>query len=188
VKEETIYVMAKQYGFYFDADRCVQCRTCEVACKSTRNVEPRVKWRRVVEIWGGHYPNVTRAFFSLACMHCGKPPCIEACPTGAISKRDEDGIVVVDRDKCNGCRDCLPACPYGVPQFGEDGIMQMCDFCTGIDIEPACAASCPTEALKFGALDELLVQEKRKGANRMGGPTEPSVIIAGESQFPSMVI
>lgn len=179
--------MARQYGFYFDADRCVQCRTCELACKSLRNVEPGIKWRRVIDIWGGVYPNVTRAFFSLACMHCGKPACLKVCPTGAISKRHEDGIVVVDRDKCNGCRDCFPACPYGVPQFGEDGIMQMCDFCTGVNMEPACAVSCPTGALNFGALDELLKMARGKPARRMGGPTEPSIVIVGEVELASLV-
>jgi len=179
--------MAKQYGFYFDADRCIQCRTCELACKSVRNIEPAIKWMRVVEIWSGVYPNLTREFFALACMHCAKPACMEVCPTGAISKRGEDGIVVVDRDKCNGCQDCFSACPYGVPQFGDDGIMQMCDFCSGINMEPVCAVCCPTEALKFGSLDQLLQMAKGKGAKRMGGPTKPSVIIAGELQPDSLV-
>jgi anaerobic dimethyl sulfoxide reductase subunit B (iron-sulfur subunit) len=168
--------VAKQYGFYFDADRCVQCRTCEVACKSTHNIEPGVKWRRVVETWGGDYPNVTRTFFSLACMHCGKPACVEVCPTGAIRKRAEDGIVVVDRDKCNGCQECFSACPYGVPQFGEDSVMQKCDFCIGIGGEPSCAASCPTEALNFGDLDDILEMAMGKATKRMEGPTEPSMI------------
>jgi anaerobic dimethyl sulfoxide reductase subunit B (iron-sulfur subunit) len=169
--------MAKQYGFYFDADRCVQCRTCEVACKSNHNIEPGVKWRWVVETWGGDYPDVTRTFFSLACMHCGKPACAAVCPTGAIRKRAEDGIVVVDRDKCNGCQDCLSACPYDIPQFGGDGTMQKCDFCVGIDGEPACAASCPTEALNFGTLDDLLEMSVGKATKKMEGSTEPSIII-----------
>jgi anaerobic dimethyl sulfoxide reductase subunit B (iron-sulfur subunit) len=180
--------VAKQYGFYFDADRCVQCRTCEVACKSVRNVKPGTKWRRVIEIWGGAYPNVTRTFFSMACMHCGKPACVEACPTGAISKRGEDGIVVVDGDKCNGCRDCFQACPYGAPQFDDNGIMEMCDFCTRLNMEPACAVSCPAGALKFGTLDELMEIGKGKGATRMSGPTEPSIVVAGELQLSSLVI
>ncbi len=185
MNKESIYVMPKQHGFHFDADRCVQCRTCEVACKAVRNVKPGAKWRRVIDIWDGTYPNVTRTFFSLACMHCGKPACVEACPTRAISKRSGDGIVVGDRDKClggGGCRDCFSACPYGVPQFGEAGIMQKCDFCTGIDMEPACAVSCPTGALKFGSLNDLMEMTKGKAARRMGGPTEPSVIIVGDFQ------
>jgi anaerobic dimethyl sulfoxide reductase subunit B (iron-sulfur subunit) len=180
--------MTKQYGFYFDADRCVQCRACEVACKSNHNIEPGVKWRQVVETWGGVYPNVTRAFFSLACMHCGKPACIDVCPTEAISKRAEDGIVIVDRDKCNGCQDCFSACPYGVPQFGDNGIMQKCDFCIEIGIEPACAVSCPAEALNYGALDELLEIAKGKAAKRIDGSTEPSIIIVGKLQLTSLSI
>ena len=179
--------MAKQYGFYFDSDRCVQCRACEVACRAVHNIEPGINWMRVVDIWGGVYPDVTRGFFTLACMHCAKPACIEVCPTGAISKRSEDGIVVVDRVKCNGCRDCFSACPYGVPQFGTDGIMQMCDFCSGINMEPACAVCCPTEALNFGDIDELLEMAKGKTVKRMDGPTEPSIIIAGELQPESLV-
>ena len=182
--------MAKQYGFYFDADRCVQCRTCEVVCKTVHDLEPGINWMRVVDIWGGVYPDVTRDFFALACMHCAKPACIEGCPTGAISKRDEDGIVVIDRDKCigsHGCRECFSACPYGVPQFSNDGIMQMCDFCSGINIEPACAVCCPTEALKFGTLDELLEMSMGKAARKMDGPTEPSIIIAGELKPDSLV-
>jgi len=110
-------------------------------------------------------------------MHCGKPTCIEACPTGAISKRAEDGIVVVDGDKCNGCQDCLSACPYVVPQFGDNGIMQKCDCCAELGIEPVCAVSCPAEALNFGTLDELLEMATGKATRRMDGPTEPSVII-----------
>jgi anaerobic dimethyl sulfoxide reductase subunit B (iron-sulfur subunit) len=179
--------MAKQYGFYFNADSCILCRACEVACKEANNIQPGIKWMRVVEIWGGVYPDLTRDFFALACMHCAKPACIEVCPTGAISKRGEDGIVVVDKDKCNGCRDCFSACPYGVPQFGENGIMQMCDFCTGINIEPACEASCPTGALKFGSLDELQEMVQWKGAKKMDGPTEPSIIIAGELPIASLI-
>jgi anaerobic dimethyl sulfoxide reductase subunit B (iron-sulfur subunit) len=188
VNEGTIQAMAKQCGFYFDADRCVQCRTCEVACKTVRDLEPGIQWMRVVEIWGGVYPDLTRDFFALACMHCAKPACIEACPTGAISKRTEDGVAIVEGNKCNGCQDCFAACPYGVPQFGRDGIMQMCDFCTAIDMEPACAVSCPTEALKFGTLDELLEMAKGKVVRRMDGPTEPSVIIVGESELPALVV
>jgi anaerobic dimethyl sulfoxide reductase subunit B (iron-sulfur subunit) len=182
--------VTKQYGFCFDADRCVLCRACEVACKAAHDIEPRIRWMRLVDIWGGVYPNVTRTFFALACMHCGKPTCVEACPTGAISKRREDGIVVVDRDKCigsRGCRDCLSACPYCVPQFGDDGIMQICDFCTGMNMDPACAVCCPTEALRFGTLDDLLKLAKGK-ARKMGGPTEPSIVVVGELQLSSLVV
>lgn len=109
------------------------------------------------------------------------------CPTGAIGKPSEDGIVVVNPDKCDRCRDYFSACPYGVPQFGADGIIQMCDFCVGINMEPACAVSCPTEALKSGPFDELLEMARGKPARKMDSPTEPSVIIAGELPLDSPV-
>ncbi len=169
--------MAKQYGFYFDADRCVQCRACEVACKSANNIEPGPRWRRVIDIWEGEFPNVTCTFFSLACMHCGKPACAEACPTGAITKRAEDGIVVVDRDKCNGCQECSAACPYDVPQFGDDGIMQKCNFCIERGQEPACVATCPAEALRYGTMEELSKLAEVKAAKKLAGLTEPSIYV-----------
>lgn len=172
--------MGKQYGFYYDVSRCVQCRTCEVACKTIRNVEPGLKWRRVVETWGGEFPNVTRTFFSLACMHCAKPACVEVCPTDAITKRAEDGIVVVDRDKCNGCQECFYACPFGVPQFGHDGTMQKCDFCIEIGGEPACVASCPAEAIHYGTIEELSELAAGKAAEKLTGPTEPSIFISNK--------
>jgi anaerobic dimethyl sulfoxide reductase subunit B (iron-sulfur subunit) len=169
--------VVKQYGFYFDSERCIQCRTCEVACSSIHNTEPGIKWRRVIEIWSGEFPDVTRTFFSYACMHCGKPACEVVCPTGAISKRAEDGIVVVDRDKCNGCQECFLVCPYDVPQFGADGTMQMCDFCVELGNEPACVAHCPTEALHYGTIDKQPELPAGKVAEKIYGTTEPSVII-----------
>src|SRR5512136_1088820 len=98
--------MGKQYGFCFDADRCVMCHACEVACKASNSLEPGVNWRKVIEIWQGEFPDVTRTFVSLSCLHCAQPSCLPACPTGAISKRETDGIVIVDQDLCNGCREC----------------------------------------------------------------------------------
>jgi anaerobic dimethyl sulfoxide reductase subunit B (iron-sulfur subunit) len=173
--------MSKQYGFYYDVSRCVQCRTCEVACKSVRNVEQGIKFRRVIKTWGGEFPNTTRTFFSLACMHCINPACVAVCPTRAITKRAEDGIVVVDRDKCNGCRECFSACPYGVPQFGSDGVMQKCDFCLETGGEPACAASCPAEAIYYGTMEELSELARGKEAEKLTGPTGPSVLISNKS-------
>jgi anaerobic dimethyl sulfoxide reductase subunit B (iron-sulfur subunit) len=171
--------LSTQYGFYFDESRCIQCRTCELACKSAHDIEPGVKWRNVIETWNGKYPDITRTFFSLSCMHCENPSCLTACPTGAISKRMDDGIVLVDSSRCNGCRECLPACPYGIPQFGKDGIMQMCDFCIRIGNEPACTVSCPAEALYSGNLDDLVEMAERKGKSikRMDGNTGPSIVV-----------
>ena len=170
--------MGKQYGFFFDADRCIMCHACELACKGTRDVELGVNWRKVVEIWQGEFPNVTRTFVSLSCLHCAEPPCRKACPTGAISKRPEDGIVIVDREKCTGCRECYPACPYGVPQFGADGTMQKCDFCLERGAEPACSTTCPADALFFTTMEELARMAAAKAGKQLPGPGQPSFFLS----------
>jgi anaerobic dimethyl sulfoxide reductase subunit B (iron-sulfur subunit) len=167
----------KQLGFFFNADRCVQCRACELACKAANNVELGPRWRMVIDIWEGVFPAVTRNFFSLSCLHCARPACLKACPANAIYKRAEDGLVLVDREKCTGCRECLAACPYDVPQFSADGIMQKCDYCTGIGQEPACTSVCPAEALFHGTLEELSRLPEAKGAVRLTGPTGPSILV-----------
>ena len=148
----------QQLGFDFDSKKCVQCHACEVACKAAHQVEPGIKWRRVISLWRGKFPAVSNRTVSLSCQHCGNPPCEAVCPTGAIRKRQEDGIVVIDPARCIGCRSCLMACPFGVPQFGAAGKMQKCDLCVErieAGREPACVATCPTGALLFGPLNEL---------------------------------
>ena len=174
--------MKEQYGFYLELDRCIDCWACEVACKQWHGIKAgTVRWRRVIDIWGGKYPDVTRTFLSLACMHCGSPACEAVCPTGAIKKRVEDGVVVVDQDKCTGCHYCFFACPFGIPQYGEDGTMQKCDFCLDRleeGQEPACAATCPTKALHAGTMEELSKLAAEKAATKLGGATQPSVLIS----------
>lgn len=162
--------MVRQYGFHFDAERCVQCHACETACKSKNNIEPGVNWRSVIGIWKGRFPDVTSRTYSIACNHCADPPCRNVCPANVIKKRREDGIVTVNRDKCIGCRSCLTACPFGAPQFGADGFIQKCNMCVSrIDEgkEPACAATCPVTALTFGTLDSLTANAREKSARRL---------------------
>lgn len=154
--------MSAQYGFVFTKDKCIQCHSCEVACKSWRNIELGVKWRRVVNIWEGNYPELKCLSLSVSCMHCVDPECIRACPEGAISKISE-GAVVVDREKCISCQSCLDACPFKVPQFGKDEKMQKCDLCVN-DIKgyyetPPCVKACPTGALLSVNLED---EEKRE--------------------------
>ncbi len=169
--------MGSQYGFFFDADRCVMCHACEVACKAARSVEQGVNWRKVIEFWQGDFPSVSRTFVSMSCLHCAEPPCLKSCPTGAISKRSGDGIVAVDRRLCSGCRDCLAACPYAVPQFGADGTMQKCDFCLERGIMPACVSPCPADAIFFGTMEDLARLAADKGGERLGGFAGPSLFI-----------
>jgi Fe-S-cluster-containing dehydrogenase component len=87
----------------------------------------------------------------VGCRHCDEAPCVEACPEGAIGTREDNGVVLLDSSLCTGCRLCLSACPYGVPQFGEDGKMKKCGGCineigSGSKL-PSCVAVCSTGAL-----------------------------------------
>jgi anaerobic dimethyl sulfoxide reductase subunit B len=154
--------MSAEYGISFVKEKCIQCHGCEVACKSWRDVESGLAWRRVYNIWLGSYPSVKSASVSTGCMHCADPACIEACPEGAIEKRDADGVVVVNSEACTGCRACFEVCPFKVPEFGLDGKMQKCDLCVdAIDMSlenPPCVATCPTRALCFGPMSR---QEKK---------------------------
>ncbi len=145
--------MADGYAFSHDPQRCIKCYTCEIACKEWRGIAAgTIKLRRVYETTIGYFPDVRRTFHSMACQHCPDTPCASACTPGAISRGEVDGIVRVDEEKCNGCRECLAACPFGVPQFDGDGILRLCDQCSdrlAEGMRPICADSCPTQALRW---------------------------------------
>ncbi len=153
-----------QMGFFFDQTRCTGCFTCNVACKDWHDIPAdSANWLRVIEIEKGKFPRVFVAYFVSACWHCANPACVTACPVNAISKRQEDGLVVVDQDKClgkDGCDMCLQACPYGVPQFGteQNAKMQKCNFCIDrleAGNDPICVEACPMRALDAGPLNQL---------------------------------
>ncbi len=158
--------MSVEYGIIFMQEKCTQCHGCEVACKTWRNVEPGISLRTIKNIWKGDYPDVKCLTASISCTHCIDPACVDACPEQAIEKRTEDGIVIVDREACTGCRTCYDACPYGVPQFDTEDKMRKCDLCIGrIDFEketPPCVATCPVNALAFVIMnkEEKLSMEK----------------------------
>jgi anaerobic dimethyl sulfoxide reductase subunit B (iron-sulfur subunit) len=144
--------VAEAYAFSHDSRRCIKCFTCEIACKQWRGIAPgTVKLRRVYEEATGTFPDVHRSFHSVACQHCVDAPCILACAPEALS-RGSDGVVVVDASRCDGCRACEPVCPFEVTQFGEDGVLRLCDLCSDRLAEgkrPICADSCPTQALRW---------------------------------------
>ena len=153
-----------QIGFYFDQPRCTGCFTCIVACKDWNDIDAGpASWRRVITIEKGKYPNLFAVFLSTACYHCLEPACVSACPVGAITKRELDGVVVVDKETCLGkdnCDMCLQACPYDAPQFGaeENAKMQKCHFCLDRLTEnknPACVDACPMRAIDAGPIKEL---------------------------------
>ncbi|MFP4469034.1 MAG: DMSO/selenate family reductase complex B subunit [Bacteroidales bacterium] len=159
--------MSQQLAFYFDADACSGCKTCQIACKDKNDLPLGVLWRRVYEVTGGDWQRKGAAWahnlyaynVSLACNHCKEPVCLKSCPAKAIVKRS-DGIVLIDETKCMGCRYCEWVCPYGSPQFNtEKGVMTKCNLCVDYvekGRNPSCVDSCPMRAMDFGNYDDLV--------------------------------
>ena len=166
----------------FDIKRCIGCNACVVACKQENSLPDGVFFTRTLSEEYGVYPSVNRVYIPTLCNHCEDAPCEKVCPSGATYTR-EDGIVMVDQDKCIGCSTCAVACPYdqrnemtadlfkdGLFGTGEltpfeeqgyirftPGMVTKCDFCSGrVDegLDPACVITCPTDARIFGDLDD----------------------------------
>lgn len=117
MQRELVRAMAKpveqrRWIMVIDIRKCVGCHACTIACIAENKLPPGVVYRPVATREFGEYPNVRIAFLPRPCMHCENPSCVPVCPVRATWKRP-DGIVVIDYDKCIGCRSCLNACPYG---------------------------------------------------------------------------
>jgi anaerobic dimethyl sulfoxide reductase subunit B (iron-sulfur subunit) len=158
--------MTAQLGFLVDATRCINCRTCEIACKDANGAAVGQRLRRVRTFEAGEYPHPLVVNLSMACHHCERPRCVAACPAGAYRKRD-DGIVVHSPERCIGCRLCTWACPYGAPQYDPGaGRVMKCNLCAErLDAggQPACVLACPMRAIEVGPVEELA---QRPGATR----------------------
>jgi Fe-S-cluster-containing hydrogenase component 2 len=100
------------YGMVVDTRRCVGCRACTIACKAENKTPPGVFYTLVLEHVIGVDTEDRPTFATKPCFHCEHPSCTVVCPVGATFKRSQDGIVVVDYDRCIGCRYCMTACPY----------------------------------------------------------------------------
>ncbi len=182
-----------QQGFYFDPALCVKCHACEIACKSWNEVEVGPRWREVVKVTSGSFPEVQAMNVSMACMHCGDAPCLKACPVQAITKRAEDGIVTVDQDKCIGCGFCTWACPFNAPQLAAAaGKMEKCNFCQTPGLERpvglprACEEVCPTGAIKSGSMVELANAGRERVAAKLAATAQqgmPGLMIDAASRF-----
>lgn len=129
---------------------CIGCHSCEVACKQINDLPPGV-FRIKVEEAGPKYNangKIIMRFRVVRCTQCEKPQCVDACPKGALKKR-EDGIVVLDKTLCTGCKTCIDACPIHAIWFNpETGKIEKCDLCVdkGLD-EPFCMKHCITRSL-----------------------------------------
>ncbi len=176
--------MEDPWMFYFDPNRCIGCHACSIACKQRHDRDPDADdWRTVTHLSRGEYPEFEQLPVSMSCMHCHDAPCETVCPPNAITKREEDGIVTVDRDRCIGCHYCAWACPFGAPTYGDEGLMSKCNMCLGQGpgsghdqppkerpedggLQPACESSCVGDAIKAGPRSEVLDHASEKAAVR----------------------
>jgi len=170
----------ESYGFFTDTSVCIGCKACEVACKTWNELpghEPEFgdgydntgsldgqNWRHVQFI--DNVPDATvgvgqgKAWLMMSdvCKHCQHASCMDVCPAGAIIRTEFDSVFI-QPDVCNGCRDCISACPYSVIEMDATaGVAQKCTFCYDRlqgGMEPACAKACPTQSIQFGPTIEL---------------------------------
>jgi tetrathionate reductase subunit B len=155
-----------------DVGRCCGCYNCQLACKDehvdndwTPYAKPQPEtgqfWMKIEEHVCGSLPKVKMHYIPKLCNHCEKPACISACSVNAISTRD-DGLVLIEPEKCTGCKACVSACPYDAIYFNESlNLAQKCTGCAHLLDNgyalPRCVEACPTDAMKFGEVDDLKV-------------------------------
>jgi formate dehydrogenase iron-sulfur subunit len=178
------------YGFFTDTSVCIGCKACEVACKEWNQLPDHdvgflgqsldntgelngSTWRHVQIL--DNVPDETmgegngKAFLLMSdvCKHCQHASCMDVCPTGAIIRTEFD-TVFIQEDVCNGCRNCIAACPYDVINIDEErDVARKCTLCYDRlqgGMEPACAKACPTDSIQFGPLDELRETAKKREA------------------------
>lgn len=190
--------MATAMGFFTDTTVCIGCKACEVACKEWNQLPATnggqnilsgqsydntlqldgIHWRHVqfIEQFNQDRSQARWLLMSDVCKHCVKAGCLDVCPTNAIIRTEFD-TVVIQTDVCNGCRDCIGACPFGVIDINPvTKTAQKCTLCYDRlreGLEPACAKACPTKSIRFGAIDELMaIAEGRVQQLHQGGQTE----------------
>lgn len=165
----------------FDSSRCTACRGCQVACKCWNDLPSTLEkngnpstgsYQSPMNLNGdtrllisfheeaGGDKGVKWAFGRRSCQHCTDAPCATICPSGAVARNEETGLVVVDDSKCIGCKYCHTACPFDVPHYREsNGRMEKCTGCpdrVAQGLAPACVTTCQPGALQFGDRDEML--------------------------------
>lgn len=149
----------KQFTFVVDVDRCIGCKGCQVACKMENCVALGEGRNKVCTIGpNGVYPDLELYFLPTMCQQCENPPCVQACPTGACYKREEDGVILVDQDRCVGCGSCRRACPYQMIRSSRE--LRTADKCTlcaqlrEVGDTPACVRNCSGGALHYGDIND----------------------------------
>ncbi len=171
---------------------CIGCRACQTACKSwnqlpatktvnkgtfenppdlTPNLYNRIRYVEVPS-----ETNMVRwLFVSQRCMHCEDAGCMRICPAPGALFRTKEGAVAFNKDKCIGCKLCVAGCPFDVPRYDENNKISKCHLCSdriAEGLSPACAKTCPTDAIAYGDRDELIAKAKKAGYEKLYGEAD----------------
>ncbi len=189
--------MNERLAFLINTKYCNECKTCEIACKMERKLQPNFKWRKVRSVikfdenatdrMGGNDLN-KKVYVAMSCNHCADPQCVAACPVYAYQKMP-NGAVVQDNSRCIGCTKCVSACPYSAPVYDKAANKSSkCDMCYARlekGMKPACVQSCPNNSLKLGHYEALVASY---GESQDLGTIDSSVVPSGTKTNPSIVI
>lgn len=185
-----------RYGMLIDTTKCSECYSCRVACQHQNHLPKDEAFITLNTFEKGTFPNVSFQVLPVQCQHCDNPPCKEVCPTGA-TYQTEHGFVLVDQDRCIGCKYCMVACPYGARvQNHETGVVEKCKFCaegvisalgtsggadatsgasSNIEDIPACVNTCISSARIFGDLDDPNSTISKEIIARKAAPLRPDL-------------
>ncbi len=148
---------------FVDVEKCLSCRSCEIAC-AVAHSNTKALFKAIGEIplpkYKIYLEDVQGFSVPLQCRHCEAAPCVQVCPTRAITRKKLSEPVLIDSELCIGCSSCIIVCPWGIPKLSRDGkVVIKCDLCLERlqkNEEPACVKACPTGALKFKSVAELI--------------------------------
>jgi molybdopterin-containing oxidoreductase family iron-sulfur binding subunit len=176
-EEARMGIPGKKFVMVIDLSRCKNLKKCEASCNHMHHLHSGLSWLKVYPMQQGEH---TAPYWQpTTCMHCDHPPCVKVCPVDATFKR-QDGIVLIDADRCVGCRFCMAACPYSIRVFNwekpdipeelceqpyscetsmpqKKGTVGKCDFCPDMIRKhelPHCVSACPNGTFFFGDMNE----------------------------------
>lgn len=165
----------KGSAIWVEFEKCLACKTCEIECALAHCEVSEIREAVKQGLRPAHRVSVvsvgTEAAMPIQCRHCEDAPCVLVCPSGALSKAGPDQAVLLDYEKCIGCKSCVIVCPFGAVTVGPDGrTVVKCDLCIARlqqGQQPACVSACPTKALHFGEIDEYAKEARKRAARQM---------------------